>query len=347
MARAQQAVLTATVEQVVATSAMSVIASCALVGMARSTFYRLTRRYTHYTPVPDPVAHAHRVQPAALTAAERTRILDAVTDDEYTDLSVVQTYWRAFDAGTISCSQRTFYRVAATQGLVGDRRRRRGAGTTVTRRKPVAAANEVGDLWSWDVTELRGPRRQTRYKLYLAIDVFSRFPVAWRIEHTEDRALAVRMFTDAIATHGPPTVLHADNGAIMRSHHLIDTLTANGVLCSYSRPRVSDDNPFSESLFKTIKYDHDCPEHFDSIDHARTWTRDFLHRYAHDHRHSGLGRHTPADVHTGTAHLVQQRRREQLRRYHAAHPERFRRPPRAPDLPGPTGINHRNLSQTG
>lgn len=347
MASAQQAVLTDVIDELVGATSTTVTRACRLLGMARSTYYRLTHRYAHYSPVADPVPHTDRPQPAALTASERARILDVVTDDDNANLSVVQVYWRAFDTGKVACSQRTFYRVAAAAHLVGDRRRRRGAGASASRRKPVAAANGVGDLWSWDITELRGPRRQDRYKLYLAIDVYSRFPVGWRIEHTEDRHLAVRMFTDAITDHGAPTVLHADNGAIMRSHHLIDTLTDNGVLCSYSRPRVSDDNPFSESLFKTIKYDLDCPERFDSIDHARTWTRDFLRRYAHEHRHSGLGRHTPADVHNGTAHLVHQRRQQHLRRYHAAHPERFRRPPRPPDLPGPTGINHPNLSQTG
>ncbi|MGU3438414.1 IS3 family transposase [Actinomycetes bacterium M1A6_2h] len=347
MASTQQTVLTATISELAAAAAMTVSVACQLLGMARSTYYRLTRGYDHYRPAAAPIPHTDRAQPAALTAAERARIDEAVTDEKYTDLSVVQTYWRAFDAGTVACSERTFYRVADAEGYVGDRRRRRGTGTASVRRKPVVAANRVGDLWSWDVTELRGPRPQDRYKLYLVIDVFSRYPVAWRIEHTEDRKLAVQMFTDAIAEHGPPTILHADNGAVMRSHDLIDALTKAEVLLSYSRPRVSDDNPFSESLFKTIKYDLDCPTEFESITHARTWTRKFLRRYARRHRHSGLGRHTPHDVHYGTAHKVQARRHRRLDRHYRQHPERFRRPPRAPDLPGPTGINHRTLSQTG
>lgn len=347
MARAQRTVLTTTVEQVTAASALSVIAACALVGIARSTYYRLVRGYAHYRPAATPIPHTERVQPAALTADERAQIIDVITDDDFPNLSVVQAYWRAFDEQKVACSQRTFYRVAAAANCVGDRRRRRGAGTPAARRTPVVAAHAVGDLWSWDVTELRGPRIQDRYKLYLAIDVFSRYPVAWRIEYTEDRKSAVAMFTDAIATHGAPTVLHADNGAVMRSHTLIDALTERGVLTSFSRPRVSDDNPFSESLFKTIKYDLDCPDRFTSIDHARTWTAQFLNRYATEHRHSGLGRHTPATVHQGTAHLIRQDRQHHLHCYYAQHPERFRRPPRAPDLPGPTGINHHKLSQTG
>lgn len=325
---------------------VAVLTACVLVGMARSTYYRLTRGYRHYKPVTDPTPHKDRVHPAALTAAERRALLDVLDAEEYADLSVVQTYWRGFDAEAICCSQRTFYRVAAEHGLVGDRRRRKHGGGTTPRNTPIMAAGQVGELWSWDVTELRGPRTQDRYKLYLAIDVFSRYPVAWRIEYTEDTRRAVEMFTAAIDAYGAPDALHADNGAIMRAHALIDALHDKGVIASYSRPRVSDDNPFSESLFKTIKYDLDCPEEFDSIDHARTWTAAFLHRYATEHRHSGLGRHTPADVHNDTARHVQAKRQAALDRYWVEHPERFRHQPAAPALPQPTGINT-HLSQAG
>lgn len=209
-----------------------------MVGMARSTYYRLTRRYHHYQPVTDPTPQKDRHQPAALTAAERGAIIDVLESDEYAELSVVQTFWRAFDAGKVGCSERTFYRVATEQRLVGDRRRRKyGTGST-PRRKPIVAARTVGELWSWDVTELRGPCKQDRYKLYLVIDVFSRYPVGWRIEHFEDTRLAVEMFALAIDENGAPTVVHADNGAIMRAHKLIEALEADGVLASYSRPRV-------------------------------------------------------------------------------------------------------------
>lgn len=314
--------------------------------MARSTYYRLTRRYQHYQPVTDPTPHKNRRQPAALTGVERTAVVDALESDDYAELSVVQTYWRAFDAETICCSERTFYRIATEEGLVGDRRRRKYNGDALPRNKPIVHAGTVGALWSWDVTELRGPRTQDRYKLYLVIDVFSRYPVGWRIEHHENTRLAVDMFARAIDLHGTPDVVHADNGSIMRAHQLVDALHADGVVTSYSRPRVSDDNPFSESLFKTIKYDLGCPPNFDDIDHAREWTREFLHRYATEHRHSGLGRHTPAAVHTGTAVLVQQRRQEALDHYWSSNPRRFRQRPTAPALPTPTGINH-NLSQAG
>lgn len=273
-------------------------------------------------------------------------MLAVLCAEEYADLSVVETYWRAFDAGQVTCSQRTVYRIAKTNSLVGDRRRTKAHGTS-SRRTPAVAAGRVGDLWSWDITELKGPNLRDRYCLYLAIDVFSRFPVGWCVDYSESKQRAVKLFTDAIRIHGAPKVVHADNGASMRSHELVDTLRENDVITSYSRPRVSDDNPFSESLFKTIKYDLSCPDRFEDIDHARDWTEAFLHDYATEHRHSGLGRHTPASIHFGTAATVQKQRQDTLDRYWAKHPERFRRRPVAPPLPQSTGINTHLLSQTG
>ncbi|MDJ0010490.1 DDE-type integrase/transposase/recombinase, partial [Gordonia alkanivorans] len=257
---------------------------------------------------------------------ERAQVCDVLSDEQFTDLSMCQTYWRAFDSDMIPCSQSTFYRIAKAERMVGDRRRGRHSGSP-SRRTPRVAATRPGQLWSWDVTELKGPQRQ-RFKLYLAIDVFSRSPVAWRIEYVETIASAVDMFAAAFTTYGPPQVLHADNGAIMRSRDLLDVLEAVHTQASFSRPRVSDDNPFSESLFKTIKYDLFCPDRFDSIDDARQWTAEFMHRYATEHRHSGLAWHTPASVFDGTAARQQQHRQAILDRRYQANPSRFRHPPR-------------------
>ncbi|TFD78001.1 IS3 family transposase [Cryobacterium sp. Sr8] len=345
MVETTQALLTETVTGLDGIG-VPVAASCATVGLARSTYYRRSRGYRHYKPVPSPLPQAKRQQPAALSADERATVIAVLTDTSYANKSVVQTYWHAFDAGRVMCSQRTFYRIAKAQRLVGDRRRTRTHGSS-SRRTPAVAADAVGDLWSWDITELRGPGRLDRYYLYLAIDVFSRYPVAWCIEFTESKARAVTLFTEAITAHGTPRVVHSDNGAVMRSHDLVDSLTATGALVSYSRPRVSDDNPFSESLFKTIKYDPDCPNSFGSIQDAREWTETFLHGYAAEHRHSGLGRHTPASVHDGTAAQIHQQRQNRLDQYWVAHPERFRNRPTAPQHPQKTGINTHLLSQTG
>ncbi|WP_232513020.1 MULTISPECIES: DDE-type integrase/transposase/recombinase [Gordonia] len=298
----------------------------------------------------DPVPQHARQQPAALTAGERAQARAVLEDEQYAELSVCQTYWRAFDAGRVPCSQSSFYRIAKAEQMTGDRRKGRHGGGCA-RPAPKAVATAPGQLWSWDVTELKGPSRQ-RYKLYLVIDVFSRYPVAWRIEHVEDTALAVDMFAAAFTRYGAPQVLHADNGAIMRSRDLLDALQAAKIEASFSRPRVSDDNPFSESLFKTIKYDLQCPDRFDHIDHARAWTATFLATYADEHRHSGLAWHTPASVFDGTATQQRQHRQTLLNRHYLAHPQRFRRPPRAPEIPTTVGINHRRttnqvLSQTG
>ena len=342
MAETTQALLTETVTALEAIG-FPIAGSCSTVGMARSTYYRRSRGYRHYKPVARPLPQTERQQPAALSADERAKVIAVLTDEIYAKASVVETYWRAFDAGRVVCSQRTFYRIAKAQRLVGDRRRTRTHGAS-SRRTPAIAAGGVGDLWSWDITELRGPGRFDRYYLYLAIDVFSRYPVAWCIEFTEAKARAVTLFTEAITAHGAPRVLHSDNGAVMRSHDLVNALTTTGALMSYSRPRVSDDNPFSESLFKTIKYDPECPDRFHTIEHAREWTAEFLHSYATEHHHSGLGRHTPASVYDGTATRIRQHRQDRLDQTWAEHPERFRKRPIAPQHPQKTGINTHLLS---
>lgn len=344
MVEAAQAVVIDTVTQLRTHARQTVTRACRLVGLPRATYYRIHRGYRHYTPVPAPIPHTSRVQPAALTQAERDQVCAVLADQDYEDLSVGQTYWRAFDAGQISCSQRTFYRIATAHQLVGDRRRTRRYGHNASsRRTPAAAATRPGQLWSWDATELKGPGRQ-RYKLMLIIDVYSRYPIGWKIEYTESYAHAIDLFSTAIDHHGIPDTVHADNGPVMRSHDLVNLLHTNGVVASYSRPRVSNDNPFSESMFKTIKYDLACPDRFDDIHHARAWTRNFLHRYATQHRHSSIGHYTPSAVHHGTAETDRARRQAQLDHYWQRHPERFRRQPQAPTIK-PTGINTNQLTQ--
>jgi transposase InsO family protein len=319
----------------------STSAACRLLGVPRSTFYHrrgrgpLTERAWSFSRV-----HAH--QPNALSSDETDAVVRVLTDPDLVDKSVCQAYWVGFDQGRVPCSQSTFYRIARTQEMVGDRRPCRPRGTGPGRPKPVASAGEVNQLWSWDISELRGPRRE-RYQLFLAMDVYSRYPVAWRIEQHARHEYAVEMFQDAFGRCGMPQVLHADNGTQMRSNELRDLL-ADIVTASYSRPNVSDDNPFSEALFKTIKYDLDMPEQFDSIEHARAWTARFVTRYAREHRHVGLNRHTPHDVFTGTAGKVRATRQARLNELHAAHPGRYTPAPEAPKLPAPTGIN---LSNTG
>ncbi|AEF38862.1 Integrase catalytic region [Hoyosella subflava DQS3-9A1] len=349
MAAAQEPVLIGVVLALTA-AGMTAISACTLAGVARATFYRVTRGYRHYHPVTDPVPHSQRSQPAALTQAEQDSIIELLGRAEYADLSVIQTYWQAFDRGAIACSSSTFYRVARKAQLTGDRRRTRRGASSSARVKPIVPASKPNQLWTWDTTELRGPRNQDRYRLALILDVYSRYPVGWHIGYSENAADAKTMFTAALTAHGAPAVVHSDNGSAMRASELTSLLeNTHHATMSYSRPRVSDDNPFSESMFKTFKYDLNCPDHFDSIEHAREWTEQYLHAYAHQHRHSGLNWHTPASVYHSTAHHVQQKRQQHLNQYYAAHPKRFRQPPQAPKLPEATGINTKppHLSQTG
>ena len=316
-------------------------AACRVVGVPRSTFYHRSSREP-LTQRSASFSRANVRQPHALTQDEIDAAVQVLTDPDLVDASVCQAYWIGFDAGRLSCSQSAFYRIARTRNLVGDRRPCRARGTGPCRPKPVVAAGAVNELWSWDISELRGPGR-VRYQLFLAIDVYSRYPVAWRIEQRALHDHAVEMFIDAFGRCGLPDVLHADNGTQMRSTDLRELL-ADVVTASYSRPHVSDDNPFSEALFKTIKYDPGMPEHFESLEHARTWMTQFLDHYSREHRHVGLNRHTPHDVFTGTAHKVRDARQARLIQLHAAHPARYAKAPKAPPLPHPTGIN---LSKTG
>lgn len=274
-----------------------------------------------------------------MTQSERDQISDLLSRDEFADRSVDQVYWTCLDRGLIGCSRSTFYRVARAAQLVGDRRRGRhgAAARGPGRPAPVAAATRVHELWSWDISELRGPGRH-RYQLLLAMDVYSRYPVGWSIVASATRNDAVALFRDAFARHGLPTTLHSDNGAQMRSQAMADLL-ADTVQASFSRPHVSDDNPFSEALFKTIKYDLDMPERFSSIDDARAWMATFLDRYATEHHHAGLSYYTPHQVFTGTVTEARTHRQHHLDRYYQAHPERFHQRPQAPSGPTPTGIN--------
>ena len=314
--------------------------ACDWVGMSRPTYYRLDRGYQHYKPVPNPIPQRDRVQPTTLTVAEQGRVEQALTDPDAGDLSVQQVFWRLLDSSEDwLCSERTFYRYASRLGLVGDRRDQRAG---MSRPMPVLEATEPGIAWSWDATELKGgPGGRQRYKLMVVLDVFSRFPVGWKIERTEYHEFAIDMFKAAFDRHGVPTIVHADNGAVMRCDELAKCLATAGADRSFSRVRVSNDNPYSESFFKTIKHDYDFPDRFDDIDHARAWAETFFNRYAHHHRHSGLAFHTPASVHDGTWTTVQAQRDAKKARYQAEHPDRFRGAPARPITVEPAGINHR------
>ncbi len=209
--------------------------------------------------------------------------------------------------------------------------------------KPELSAIAPNCVWSWDITKLAGPRKWVWYQLYVIIDVFSRFVVAWRLERSEDGALAEELFAEAIVNQGvnPNSLtIHADNGSAMTAKTLAALFTDLNITRSHSRPHVSNDNPFSEAQFKTMKYGPTYPERFESIEQARLWCERFFVWYNHHHRHSGIALLTPALVHLGRGEERRSARRQVLRAAHAAHPERFVRGiPEPPSLPGVVYIN--------
>ncbi|WP_246445289.1 IS3 family transposase [Saccharothrix violaceirubra] len=312
---------------------LSVKKSCALTGTSRATHYR------HLNPTgpihgPRP---ARTPPPQALDADERARVLEVLTSPAYRDLAIPQVWARELDEGRYWCSISTMYRIARAQGQVRERRR---IATHPPRTRPELSARGPGEVWSWDITALKGPVKGVWYKCYVVLDIFSRYVTGWLVAAAEDAVLAKDFLAEAIARNGTePHTIHADRGGAMVSKPVSELLTDLGVLRSHSRPRTSNDNPYSEAQFKTLKYMPDFPDRFGSLADARLFCEGFFLAYNHEHRHSGIGMHTPASVHFGTAGRIRDQRQATLDRAHARHPERFARRPRPPALPEVAWIN--------
>ncbi len=305
--------------------------ACALLGRARASHYcaGLAPRLGPPRPRPRPAS--------ALTPLEQQHVLDVVISDRFVDKSVAQIWAVLLDEGTYLCSQSTMHRLLRRSGIAGDRRNQAIHPAKV---KPELQAVEVGQVWTWDITKLRGPARGVYYDLYVVIDIFSRYVVAWRVEVREDAGLAEQMLAEAMGVHGVPDVVHADRGTSMTSKPVAQLLIDLGVTRSHSRPRVSNDNPYSEAQFKTLKYAPAFPGRFDSPADARAFCEVFFGYYNYEHRHCGIGLHTPASVHHGTATEIRRQRQVTLDAAYTAHPERFSaRRPTPPALPTTAWIN--------
>jgi putative transposase len=277
------------------------------------------------------------VQPSALTAAEEAQVVAYLGEERFTDLSVQQVYYRVFDEGVYVASMRTWYRIAARYGLSGDRR---AQATHPPKTVPELVAHGPNQVWSWDITRIKIATQKTSLHLYLIEDVFSRKCVGWRLEQREKDELAVDLIENAVlAERAKPDTLHADGGASMTSDQVKQLLTGLGVDHSRSRPHVSNDNPFSESLFKTVKYDLDYPGVFDNEAQARAWLTRHLGRYNAEHCHSGLNGYTPNDVHDGTWTVTADHRQTALDSHCRHHPDRYRKPPKVRIPPGTVWIN--------
>jgi putative transposase len=256
--------------------------------------------------------------------------------EDNTDRSPAQVWARELDEGRYLCSQATMYRILLARGETKERRRQ---ATHPPKTRPELVAHGPVEVFTWDITKLKGPFRGEYYDLYVMLDIFSRYVVGWTVQDTETGELAVEFIDQVIATHGTPKVIHADRGTSMTSKSVAKLLGDLDITRSHSRPHVSNDNPYSEAQFKTLKYCPAFPDYFDSIDHARAFCVEFFNYYNHDHRHSALGLHTPASVHFGTALTIQVRRATVLEAAYARNPERFGRRPEPPKLPTAAWIN--------
>jgi putative transposase len=305
-----------------------------LLGRPRATHYRQPKgpRLGPPAPRPTPVN--------ALTETERQRVLDVLRSPEFCDLAPAQVWARLLDDGIWLCSISTMYRLLAIAGENRERRRQR---THPAKKKPELIATAPNQVWSWDITKLRGPTRGVHYELFVIIDIYSRYVIAWTVAAAETGELAKEFIDTAITTqgvaHGQLT-LHADRGTSMTSKPVAQLLVDLGVARSHSRPHVSNDNPYSEAGFKTLKYCPAFPGSFGSIHDARRFCETFFAYYNHEHRHSGIGLHTPASVHYGTATEIRAQRAVTLNAAYAANPDRFRsRRPTPPQLPITAWIN--------
>jgi len=297
-------------------------AACDALGLARSSVYQRSgaERPVDNRGATPPVPHQH---PRALTAQQREQVLNVLNSERFADQPAAQVYATLLSEGQYLCSIRTMQRLLKTQGASGERRAQR---EPVHHPIPRLQARAPHEVWTWDISKLATVQRGVYLSLYVVLDLYSRYVVAWMISRRENSALARQLLRESIARYrikeGALTV-HQDRGAPMTAHAYLNMLDELNVTPSHSRPRVSNDNPFSESHFKTGKYQPDYPGKFAGHEHARLWWQDFFTWYNGEHHHSGLALFTPAQVFTGEYHAIADRRQQALDQAYADHPERF------------------------
>ena len=313
--------------------AVGVVAACLTMMIPRASFSR-RRRPRHGPP-------RRRATPArALSIQDRDCVLEVLHSEEFVDQSPQEVYATLLARGAHLCSVRTMYRILDAEGETGERRAQR---THPEYRKPELLATGPNQVWSWDITRVRGPRKWTYYYLYVVLDIFSRYVVGWMVADHENATLAKRLLTQTFtkqAIEPGQLIIHQDRGAPMTSKTVLQMYADLSVGPSYSRPHVSDDNPYSEAHFKTLKYRPGYPDRFGSKEDVHAFCRPFFSWYNTEHHHSGIAYMTPASVHYGLADSLQLERQSTLNAAFAAHPERFvNGPPRAPERPREAWIN--------
>lgn len=296
----------------------------------------------HGPPAPRPPSHR------AFTDIERDRVLGVLNSERFCDHAPAQVWATLLDEGTYLASISTMYRILRDHHQVRERRRQ---ARHPARKKPELMADGPNQVWSWDITKLAGPHKWTWFHCYVILDIYSRLAVAWVVAPNESGALAEELIDAACTEHDidrHQLHLHSDNGPAMTSKTVALLLADLGVTRSLSRPHVSNDNPFSESQFKTLKHSPRFPDQFASLAHARAFIDGFFDHYNQHHRHSGIGYHTPADVHAGRHHTIRAARQTVLDHAYSSNPHRFQKRPIAPQVPDITWINQpdENLSHT-
>ncbi len=310
--------------------------ACEATGEPQARWYR---RHRQSPPVARPV-RPPAPQPRALSVEERDRVREVLNSPEHVDEAPATVYAKLLDEGVYLASVPTMYRILRAHGEVRERRRH---ATHPAHKKPELIATAPNQVWSWDITKLLGPAKWTYFYLYVIIDIFSRYVPGWMLARGENAALAEALLAETVAKqqigYGQLTI-HADRGSPMTAKPVAHLLADLGVTQSHSRPHVSNDNPYSESQFRTFKYRPDFPDRFGSFEDAHAHCGRFFGWYNDDHRHSGIGYHTPADVHYGRAEHLQEKRGIVLTGAYQLHPERFvRKPPVPPAIPTIAWIN--------
>lgn len=297
--------------------------ACEALGLNRSTVYAWRRRGQKAPTDPAKRSRKNAPQHRALPAAERDAVLAKLNQPEFWDQTAYQVYHTLLDREEHLCSLSTMYRVLREANQTGERRNQREPQSHAIPRLTATRPNEV---WTWDISKIATHRRGKYLNLYVIMDLYSRYVVSWMVSRKENSQLAQQLLQETLTRYGldeSSVTLHQDRGSPMIAQSFLDLMADLGVVCSHSRPRVSNDNPFSESQFKTAKHQPDYPGRFVSIEHARLWFSDYFSWYNHEHRHSGLNGFTASQVFTGQYERVAKTRQSALDAYYDKHPERF------------------------
>jgi putative transposase len=296
-------------------SKIGIKSACEVLNVSRSQVYRARQ--------PKKAMQARRTPSHALSTAEKAKVREILNSERFMDQAPRQVYASLLDEGTYLCHWRTMYRILSEHDEVRERRLIRHHPVY---KKPELLATAPNQVWSWDITWMRGAGKLEKYPLYTVLDIYSRYVVGWMIDEVESSELAKQLIAETARKQGiqpEQLTLHADNGSPMKGKPLSQLLVDLGISKSHNRPHTSNDNPFSEAQFKTMKYRPDYPNRFADINDAKTWARVFFGWYNQQHYHSGLNLMTPSSVHYGDAKVVQQQRQEVMSVAFQAHPERF------------------------